>query len=200
MSWVDRLLGRTAIYRLWMAPFAEAKFAPVRRHNDVGLVKRVLDVGCGPGTNTAWFAHAEYLGIDINPAYVEDAKRRTGRKFLVADATTYSVPPDQRFDFILLNSFLHHVETGDARRILSHLATLLTLDGRIHILDLVLPAAPSVARLLARWDRGRYARTLAEWRVLFGEYYEPAVFETYPLKGAGITLWNMVYFKGKARG
>ena len=199
MSWVDRLLERTAVYRLWQAPFAEAKFEPVRRHNDIGAARRVLDVGCGPGTNTARFNHAEYLGIDINPAYIEDARRRHGREFLVADATTYTVSADQRYDWILLNSFLHHVETADVRRILSHLATLLTPDGHIHILDLVLPAGPSAARLLARWDRGRFARPLEEWRGLFTQSFEPVVFEAYPLKGAGLTLWNMVYFKGKAR-
>jgi SAM-dependent methyltransferase len=200
MSWVDRLLERTAVYRLWQAPFAEAKFAPVRRHNDIGQARRVLDVGCGPGTNTRYFAHAEYLGLDINPAYVEHARRLYGRSFIVADATTYTVPAEQRYDWILLNSFLHHVETGDVRRILSHLATLLTPDGHIHILDLVLPAGPSAARLLARWDRGKYARPLAEWRGLFTESFVPVVFESYPLGAGSLVLWNMVYFKGRARG
>jgi hypothetical protein len=34
---------------------------------------------------------------------------------------------------------------------------------------------------------------------LFSAALEPVVFEPYPLRGFGATLWNMVYFKGKAR-
>ena len=60
-----------------------------------------------------------------------------------------------------------------------------------------MPAAPSVARFLARQDRGDFARPLDEWRSLFETSFDPVVFETYELSAAGITLWNMVYFKGK---
>ena len=44
--------------------------------NDVASVRRVLDVGCGPGTNTRYFEHADYLGLDINRGYIESARRR----------------------------------------------------------------------------------------------------------------------------
>lgn len=199
MTLRTRVLEHTLAYRVWQAPFAERKFAPVRAHNDVGRIRRVLDVGCGPGTNTHHFAHADYLGIDINPRYTEDAHQRTGRQFLAADATTYTVDPAERFDFIFLNSFLHHVDTPSVRRILSHLATLLTDDGHIHILDLVLPPGSSVATMLARLDRGDYPRPLAEWRELFETSYRSVVFEPYPLAAGGLTLWNMIYFKGQRR-
>jgi hypothetical protein len=69
----------------------------------------------------------------------------------------------------------------------------------VHILDLVLPARPSVSRLLARADRGAYPRPLDQWRELFTTSFEPVVFEPYPLGAGGVTLWNMVYFKGRAR-
>jgi hypothetical protein len=62
----------------------------------------------------------------------------------------------------------------------------------------VLPDNRSVARLLARWDRGKFARPLDEWRRIFGVLFEPVLFEPYRLTGMGMTLWNMVYFKGKA--
>jgi SAM-dependent methyltransferase len=193
------VLEHTLVYRLWQAPFAEHKFAPIVAHNDLGKVRRVLDVGCGPGTNTHHFAHADYIGIDINPRYVAAAKRRTGRRFIAADATTYEVDPSERFDFIFLNSFLHHVDTPSVRRILSHVATLLTDDGAIHILDLVRPDHPGIAATLARLDRGDFPRPLAEWKQLFEASYQPVIFEPYPLTGLGVTLWQMIYFKGTRR-
>jgi SAM-dependent methyltransferase len=194
-----RLMENTLAYRVWQAPFAEQKLAPLYAHNDVARARRVLDVGCGPGTNTAHFAHADYLGIDFNPAYIEDARARHGREFVVADVTKYEVAPDQRFDLILANSLFHHIDTASTRRILAHLATLLSDDGHVHILDLVLPAGPSISRFLARADRGEFPRPLEEWRALFTSAFEPVVFEPYPLGAAGLTLWNMIYFKGRAR-
>jgi hypothetical protein len=62
-----------------------------------------------------------------------------------------------------------------------------------------LPARPSVSRFLARADRGDYPRPLEEWRDIFTQSFAPEVFEPYALGAAGMTLWNMVYFKGRAR-
>ena len=193
------VLEHTLVYRLWQAPFAEHKFAPIVANNDLTQIRRVLDVGCGPGTNTHHFARSDYLGIDVNPRYIDAARRRTGRRFVVADATTYEVDPSERFDFIFLNSFLHHVDTPSVRRILSHVATLLTDDGAIQILDLIRPDRPGIAATLARLDRGDFPRPLAEWKQLFEESYTPVVFEPYDLKGFGVMLWQMIYFKGTRR-
>jgi hypothetical protein len=54
-------------------------------------------------------------------------------------------------------------------------------------------------RQWARWDRGRYIRPLAEWKDIFGGAFETAVFEPFWLTRLGVKLWNMVYFKGRAR-
>ncbi len=202
VSAAGRLLARPLSYRLWQTPFAEAKFAPVLRYNDLARVRRVLDVGCGPGTNAHHFAGVDYLGIDINERYVEYARRRHNRDFVVVDATEFTVPAGERFDFVLVNSFLHHIPDGAARRLLAHLSSVLTNEGHIHVLELELPEHPSVARLLARMDRGDHPRPLKAWRELLAESFEPVVFEPYRLGGsgwAGVTLWNMVYFKGRAR-
>src|SRR5206468_6323559 len=81
-------LEHTLAYRLWQAPFADKKLAPLFAHQDLRSVRRVLDVGCGPGTNTRHFERTGYLGVDINESYIADARRRYGRDFLVADVTS----------------------------------------------------------------------------------------------------------------
>jgi SAM-dependent methyltransferase len=199
VSRAAEVMRHTWAYRLWQAPFARAKLRPLLRHTDIGRVRRVLDVACGPGTNTAAFAHADYLGIDINPAYVEYARRRYGRRFLTADLLDYRAEAEGRFDLVLVNSFLHHVDTPGAQRILQHLRGLIEPGGHVHVLDLVMPATPGPARFLARHDRGAFPRPLAEWRRLFSDAFEPVVFEDYRLSLAGVTLWHMVYFKGAPR-
>jgi SAM-dependent methyltransferase len=199
MKHATRIMEITQAYRLWQAPFAEKKFAPILAHNDLRQARRVLDVGCGPGTNTSRFSHTYYLGIDHNLRYLQHARGRHGRDFLVADITRLVLGPKARFDFILINSFLHHVDTPSARGLLSQLSALLTEDGHVHILDLVLPAQLSVARLLARLDRGEFPRPLGDWERIFNDPFETEIFEPYPLTGGGATLWEMVYFKGRRK-
>ncbi|MGB0036973.1 MAG: methyltransferase domain-containing protein [Candidatus Acidiferrales bacterium] len=196
---LDAFMSSPRVYRLWMAPFAEKKFAPVAVHNDLGRVRRVLDVGCGPGTNTRHFSAADYLGIDLNGKYIRDAQQHSGKRFLVADAAKFVVAPDERFDFILINSFLHHIDDVTTRSILSNLKKLLTRDGHIHILELVMPKKSSVALFLAHSDRGNFPRPLEVWRQMFEKDFEPVVFEPYDLGALGIPFWKMIYFKGRAR-
>ncbi len=198
MSLKDRVLEWAPIYRAWQRPFQNMKFGPILAHNEMDRIRRVLDVGCGPGTNAPYFSNCEYLGVDINPGYIASAKRRHGRKFVTADVTTFELETEP-FDFILVNSFFHHVPDAETDRILHHLGTLLSEEGHIHILDLVLPEGPSLARLLARWDRGDHPRPLPGWREIFEHHFEPVVFQPYSLGREGITFWNMVYFKGALR-
>src|SRR6266536_2753473 len=189
----------THAYRLWQAPFAEDKFAPILAHNDLRQVRRVLDVGCGPGTNARHFAHAHYTGIDCNPAYIDYARRRHKGEFLVADATTYRVPSEQRFDFILVNSFLHHIDAENCCSILSHLSTLLTDDGHVHILDLVLARETSIARWLTLHDRGDFPRPLDELLEIVNQTLQPVLVQPYNLRIYRLKLCNMVYLKCRTK-
>jgi SAM-dependent methyltransferase len=204
MSTLDLIMRQPLIYRLWMAPFAEKKFAPIAAHNDMRRVRRVLDVGCGPGTNAPHFSTADYLGIDINPQYIRDAQARyrdPGKKlrFQAQDAATFSLPPGERFDFVLVNSFLHHVDDATAKSILRNLRHLITRDGYIHIIELILPHEFSAPRILARADRGNYTRPLETWRTMFDEFYERVEFVPYDVGLGDFCLWKFVYFKGKPR-
>lgn len=195
----DRLMETSLVYRLWQGPFANQKLAPVRDHADLREARRVLDLACGPGTNAHHFVPSSYTGVDINRAYIERARDRHAGRFLVADGTAPDLLPGEGFDFILVNSFLHHLPTDVVGKTLRRVNELMSDDGHVHILDLVLPPGRSVARLLARADRGNYARPLAEWRELLERFFEPVLLEPFALTAAGIPLWNMFYFKGKKR-
>lgn len=199
MSVFNYLLEQTLVYSWWQAPFASAKLAPLLAHNSIDRVRRVLDVGCGPGTNAHLFAHADYLGIDINPRYIAHAHKKYNRPFLVADVSRYDQPAETDFDFILVNSFLHHIETPAASSILQRLQSWLSPDGYVHLLELVLPQTRSLPYFMARCDRGEYPRKLEEWHQLFEQHLDIVVFEPYDLGALGTTFWNMIYCKGRAR-
>ena len=193
------VMENTLAYRLWQAPFAEAKFAPVLRHNDMTQVSAILDVGCGPGTNRSLFTQSDYLGVDINPKYIEFARRRYGGRFEVADVRDFVQAGDEQFDFILLNSLLHHIEDDNVHGILSRLPAALSDDGHVHIIDLVLPEERGIARYLAKNDRGDWSRPLHAWQQMFEDHYHPVVFEPFAVRLLGVTLWHLVYFKGRRK-
>src|ERR1700752_5173908 len=98
------LLEQPFLFKLSQLPFTTQKFARILQHNDLSKVRSVLDVGCGPGTNAPRFAPPNYLRIDINPRYIQLARNRYQRDFLVADVTASQSIPVGSYDFILLNS------------------------------------------------------------------------------------------------
>jgi len=96
----------------WHIP-AAANFANTR-----GL--KVLEIGCGLGTDGAQFAKAgaDYTGVDLTNAAIELARRRfelfglTG-KLQVADAENLDFP-DESFDVVYSHGVLHHTPDIDA--------------------------------------------------------------------------------------
>ena len=199
MTALDRIMEQPLVYKLWQAPFAARKLAPVLAREDVARVDRVLDVACGPGTNAGHFAHADYVGVDVNERYIATARGRHRGRFIAADAIGWTAKATERFDFILVNSFLHHLDDNSVRELLRSLRGCLAPDGRLHVLELVLPDGWGVARALARLDRGSYARSLGEWRELLSESLQIEWFQPYDLAAFGIPLWHMVYAVGSSR-
>ena len=190
---LDGLLEHPVVYRLWQAPFVEQKFAPARRQLEHVSIRRVLDVGCGPGTNARRFGTAEYVGVDVNERYLEMGRRRFRGRFVQADLATADLHWLGRFDTILVNSFLHHLPDPAVNRILGQVATLLADEGSVHILELVRPTYFCPGSIMARLDRGRFARHDHHWRVLFTEHFSAKVIEPYTYAGG---LWHMLYFQG----
>ena len=193
------LLEQPFFFELSQLPFTTQKFARIVQHNDLSKVRSVLDVGCGPGTNAPRFAHANYLGIDINERYIQLARNRYQRDFLVADVTTSQSIPSGSYDFILLNSFLHHIDTPSALRILASLNQFLSPDGHAHSIELVLPENRGIPRWLAKHDRGKFPRTLSMWRDLFADKLQTVIFEPFPIRHFGQTIMELVYFKGRKK-
>jgi SAM-dependent methyltransferase len=199
MTLIDRIMEHPLVYRLWQAPFAARKLAPVLARQDLNASGRVLDVACGPGTNSSQFANADYSGIDMNERYIAAARSRHPGRFITADAIKWSAETTEEFDFILVNSFLHHLDDDSVRTLLLSLRSRLGPKGRFHILELVLPNAFGVARTLARLDRGKYARSLDGWKTLLSETLDVEWFEPYKLTAFGIPCWHMVYAIGGPR-
>jgi SAM-dependent methyltransferase len=196
MSFMERILEHPTIYALLQAPFVEEKFAVIERHLRRQDVRRVLDVGCGPGINATRFPGAEYVGVDINERYLAVARAKHQGRFIQADLESADLSSLGTFDTILVNSLLHHVPDEAVRRILRQLRDLLEPDGTVHMLELMWPERGSLVGIMALVDRGRYARRVAAWRDLFEEHFETLSLEPHTFKAG---LWGQLYFRGKRK-
>lgn len=110
----------------WHIP-AAADFAGAR-----GL--KVLEIGCGLGTDGAQFAKAgaDYTGVDLTEAAVELARKRFGLfdlpgQFQTADAENLDFA-DESFDLVYSHGVLHH--TPDTARAIHEIHRVLSPGGR----------------------------------------------------------------------
>lgn len=192
-----RLLELPGIYALWQAPFVEQKVAPFRRQNAPDTIGRVLDVGCGPGTNRPLFATAEYLGVDLDPKYVARATARYGPRFRVGDAAALDVADFGPVDCLFTNSLTHHLDNDALRRLLDR-TDLVTPGGSLHLIDMYLPDG-GIPRRLALADRGDHPRSLGDLRHAVERAWAIEIEHVFPLRLFGVTLWSMVYFRARPR-
>jgi len=96
--------------------------------------KKVLEIGCGLGTDGAQFAlaGADYTGIDLTDAAIDLARRRFDLfnlpgAFRTADAENLDFP-DESFDVVYSHGVLHH--TPDTVRAVQELHRVLRPGGR----------------------------------------------------------------------
>lgn len=96
--------------------------------------KRVLEVGCGTGTDLLQFARggAVVTGCDLTPRSVEIARRRfevygLEGQFSISDAENLSFP-DESFDLVYSFGVIHH--TPDTERAVSEIHRVLRPGGK----------------------------------------------------------------------
>lgn len=190
-------LSRPALYKAWQRPVAHQKMVPVLALADLADDARILDLGCGPGSNAKYFTNQRYVGLDLSPEYIRHARSRYQGTFVAADFTAFDLTRLDPPDFVLLNSVLHHVDDQEVRSLLGRLRAILGPSATVNIVDLVLPPRRGIARFLTERDRGRFPRPVEEWRRLFTEFFQPIAFQEFTVSWLGVLRWDLVFFKGR---
>jgi SAM-dependent methyltransferase len=129
----------------------------------------ILDVGCGPADFVPLMSDVDYLGIDHNSGYIEQARGRySGRaRFLHADVCDDDASIGGAFDIILAIGLLHHLDDQQTAALLGAARRRLKPGGRMVSIDPALTVPQHwIARLIIRNDRGQHVRPAIEYERL----------------------------------
>lgn len=102
--------------------------------------RRVLEIGCGIGTDAVNFARAgaDYTGLELSPASMELAQKRFavfGLKGAFCIGNAERLPeffPQQRFDLIYSFGVIHH--TPSPRAVIAGARELIRPDGELRVM------------------------------------------------------------------
>ncbi|HSJ72400.1 MAG TPA: class I SAM-dependent methyltransferase [Acidimicrobiia bacterium] len=99
---------------------------------------RVLDVGCGTGTQLERYAEggANVTGVDLSPAMLAVAAERLGEgaDLICEDATSLSFP-DGSFDLVIASLLLHELAPAMRSGVLDEMVRVTAHDGAMLVID-----------------------------------------------------------------
>ncbi len=127
----------------------------------------VLDVGCGP---TSWLnsVGVQPIGVDLSRPAIRAFGSGPGTG-AVASATALPFRTGA-FDSVWCFGLLHHLPEHAARAVLGELQRVTKPGGHAVVFDGILPTSetPFPARLIRRFDRGRWMRSRDAITTLLG--------------------------------
>ncbi len=177
-SGLQRWLNAPFLYNLFQDAIggkaARRKF--IQKHVRAKAGDKIIDLGCGPAQILAWLPEVEYLGLDVNPAYIASAKRVHNGKgtFVVGD--TKSLWDDSRFsdaDIVIGLGILHHLGDEDAAHCIQFAHRALKPAGRFVCLDACwIPKQGFLSKYIMSRDRGQNVRTEQAYRQLAAKVFK----------------------------
>lgn len=164
---VLELAGGFALHQRLGQPTLERYRRLIARHIGDTTGKHVLDIGCGIGSFRPYFA-GPYTGIDINPAYIEKARASGNGTFETMDCTRLAFA-DATFDEVVTIATMHHIDDGEAKRMIAEAIRVCRPGGHFHIIDAILPVARNpIKTLIFTLDRGDHPRTIDQHLAVIG--------------------------------
>ncbi|MAR12693.1 MAG: hypothetical protein CL681_22360, partial [Blastopirellula sp.] len=168
-----RLLDLSSIYNAVQKILGESKAREkfVTQYVKPNSGDRILDIGCGTARILEHLPlDIDYVGFDQNVNYISEAKRRYGSrgKFYLAEIDDSSLGVEGKFDIVLANGVMHHLEDSDLESFTRLARLALKPDGRLITIDGVyVDEQNPIARYLISIDRGKYVRDAKGYEVFF---------------------------------
>ena len=102
--------------------------------NDRSKKIKILDIGCGSGEISRFFNNLDYIGIDVNPDYIEFARKIYKKNFEVMNAQKLRFKK-RYFDYVVIIGVLHHMDDKNCNLILNEITRVIKDNGKIIIIE-----------------------------------------------------------------
>jgi ubiquinone/menaquinone biosynthesis C-methylase UbiE len=99
---------------------------------------KVLEVGCGTGTNLELFADAgcEVAGVDLSPSMIDLAKKKLGDRADLRLGDASEMPfDDGSFDLVVAFLTLHEMPTDVRSPVMSEMLRVAGAEGKLLLID-----------------------------------------------------------------
>jgi ubiquinone/menaquinone biosynthesis C-methylase UbiE len=99
---------------------------------------RVLEVGCGTGSNLRLYGSAgcDVFGIDLSPAMLEVARRKLGERADLRLADAADMPyADDSFDLVTAFLTLHEMPAATRMAVMAEMVRVVHREGRLLLID-----------------------------------------------------------------
>ena len=158
------LLDRPALYNLSQRLLggSSAHYIYVNKYVKPDINDRILDIGCGAADILRFLPAVEYLGFDINPRYINSARKKFGSRgtFLCRRVSKNAIGKTSAFDIVLACGVLHHLDDNDALQLFELTKIALRKGGRLVTLDgCYINGQSRIAQYILSRDRGQHVRT-----------------------------------------
>jgi 2-polyprenyl-3-methyl-5-hydroxy-6-metoxy-1,4-benzoquinol methylase len=143
-------------------------FGPAYSYLDVRETDIVLDVGCGMGDAMEHLdSFSEYHGFDIDARAIDTFRRRCSKANVHLYARRGEAQDIARIapSRVVMVGVLHHMSDAEVVSLLRPLTGIAALP-RIATVDTVFIPGSAINNLLARFERGRYVRTVEQYQAL----------------------------------
>jgi demethylmenaquinone methyltransferase/2-methoxy-6-polyprenyl-1,4-benzoquinol methylase len=127
-----------SLYDAAVEPFNSALRRYVLKVAQPSPGMRVLEVGCGTGSNLTLFAEAgcEVAGIDLSPSMLDLASRKIGERADLELGDASAMPyEDRSFDLVLAFLTLHEMPVQIRDSVVAEMVRVARDDGRLLFVD-----------------------------------------------------------------
>ena len=152
-----------------------------------GIDGRILDIPSGIGEFSVFFDNENYIGVDLSKTYVDYAKKKYGKTFVVGDALNL-VFDDEYFNFVFVSGFFHHLDLDQVKKSIFEINRVLSSEGKVLIIEDA-PGRSFAVRKLQKYDVGANIRDASIYSQLLEKYF--VIEEKYPVKSG---MWDYTVF------
>lgn len=174
---IKQILSIPQVYTLWQKLVGDYKLRKIYcdAYIKAKIGDRILDIGCGPANMVKYLPkNIDYVGFDDSELYIESARKKFSQEnySFFCERVNFAKNFDKKFDIIMANAILHHINDEEAEKLISFAKTNLKHGGRFITLDGCFVEKQSfIKKLLLKNDRGKFVRTKDEYFKLFSKYF-----------------------------